>query len=77
MRLGIVEWTDSQAFTGWHDKNAELDISECVSVGIIQMRRDSIRITQSLSNHANVSEEIAIPRCAVKRIRYLKMRGAK
>ncbi len=65
---------DSQSFTGWHKRDAELELSHCVTVGIIQERGDSLRITQSFSDMDNATEEIAIPKVAVKRIRYLKVR---
>ena len=76
MRLAIVEWLDSYASHGW-EQESELNYmhpSKCVSVGILRKKDDCIQITQSQTSEKHIDHTIVIPKCAVKRIRYLRIR---
>ncbi len=76
MRIAIVEWVDSCSDTGWQHKSIMESSapSKCVSVGVVKETDDCIRVMQSISDSENVCDVITIPACAVKRIRYLKVK---
>lgn len=74
MRLAIVEWVDSTAMDGWRSRN---DMKEsplnCVTCGIVLETPKTYNFVQSVSDGDKVSDIMIIPKCAVKRIRYLKL----
>ncbi len=76
MRLAVVEWIDSCADTGWQGKHVleESTPSKCVSVGMVVETDSCIKVFQSKSDTGNVDNIMTIPRCSVKRIRYLKIK---
>lgn len=76
MRIGIVEWVDSYSSNGWENKS-ELDSmypSKCISIGIIREKEDYIYITQSQTDTSHIDHTMCIPRCSIKRIRYLRIK---
>ena len=73
MHLAIVEWVDSNVITGWHHKDSDASISNCVTVGIL--RRENAKEVEMVLNFSQWSkaEVIAIPKVSIKRIRRLKV----
>lgn len=70
-----IEWLDSNGMHGWNTKErVENDIESllCVSVGLLLNKNDErVTIIQSESPFS-YNNALAIPRIAVKKIRYLK-----
>jgi hypothetical protein len=68
-----VDWVDSDGFDGWHHPEEEFEVSKCVTVGILAKEsKDAIRIDQSQSK-SKVDNTITIPRCAIKKIKRIKL----
>lgn len=74
MKLMMVEWVDSYHEPDWQGKQHIDGIkpSSCVSVGIAHEYPDRVTLVQSQST-SNMADVIAIPRCAIKRMRVLKV----
>jgi len=74
MKLVLVEWLDSFSCFGWHQPGHERP-SKCITVGILREEdTESVTISQSRSHCGNVCDDIAIPKCSIKRIRYLNVK---
>lgn len=75
-RLAIVEWVDSCIDTGWQSKQVleAAAPSQCVSAGMILETNSCVKVFQSKSDTGNVDNIMTIPRCAIKRIRYLRVK---
>ncbi len=75
-RIVEVEWIDASSKGGWGSVEWYLKNSQpslCRSTGYL-LRKDAKAVTlvQSLGDHKDGTDAIAIPRSCVKRIRYLK-----
>ncbi len=75
MKIGLVEWVDSCSCNGWGVKESHsYRPSGCTSVGILEEKTDCVTIIQSLSDSGNIADIITIPKCSIKRIRYLRVK---
>lgn len=77
MKLQLIEWVDSCSQNTWQPKSIlkTHKISNCVSVGIIDEHDTYINIIQSVDNYCeNVDHIMAIPKCAITRIRQLRVK---
>ena len=76
MKLVMVEWDDAYSDGGWLSYEKELNVSKCVTVGLLQFDEPNrVVVIQSRSNSTgNYSDRLAIPRGCIKRIRYLKVK---
>ncbi len=77
MKIVMVEWEDARSDGGWQYKNDDLDISKCVTIGLLQYDKPNrVIIAQSKSDSGNWADRIAIPKCCIKRMRKLKVETA-
>jgi len=78
MRMVEVEWLDSYGSFGWQDReNCESDTHATTpkTIGyLLQSKRDELLLVQSWSANELVAGAIAIPKCSVKKIRYLEVK---
>ena len=77
MKLVIVEWVDSAFMQGWMSKEhaKEHNYSRITSVGILlKETKDYITIVQSVSDKGDAGDDLTIPRCALERIRILRVK---
>ena len=77
MKLVLVEWVDSSFMQGWMHKSVikNHSASKIASVGILANNtKDHVTIVQSMSNKDDRGDGITIPKCAISRIRYLRLR---
>ncbi len=69
-----IEWVDSDCFEGWHKPEEIINITTCLSVGIIENEtKELIRIKQSESSNGNSSDSLTIPKCSIKKIIRIKL----
>ena len=75
MKLVLVEWVDSGFANIWQSRDEGLDIVKCVSVGIlVRETMETVELCLSLSDIQKAGG-IAIPKCSIKRMRILGVRG--
>ena len=77
MKLVLVEWIDSNRVSGWWNKHDILDekkgVNWCISVGVL-IKENKKEVGVCLNQSGEVwGDVIYIPRCAVRRIRQLKI----
>ncbi len=74
----MVEWVDSSSDSGWRKKEDALQDdchAKCCTAGIVLKEdKDAVTITHSYSlTTGQINATISIPRCAITRIRRLKV----
>jgi len=75
MKLALVEWVDSCSDCGWTYLENPLHSSNIITVGLVLLDDTTeIVLAMSRSNTGRVTERMAIPKCCVKRIRYLRIK---
>ncbi len=73
-----VEWVDSCVNGGWRMRQEYLDavvsgVSHCRTVGyLLRSNRSEVIVMQSLNDHGGAADSMTIPKCSVKKIRYLE-----
>ena len=76
MQIAMIEWEDSCSETGWHRKDAGIDVAaKCITVGFLTCE-DNDKVVISLSScltTGNIGDTMTIPRGCIKRIRKLKV----
>lgn len=77
MKIVLVEWVDSASYSGWHRISPETaGIITCISVGLLcQEDKEQLTLVQSRNDFGNYAEFLSIPKCCIKRVRYLKIKG--
>lgn len=76
-KLVEVEWTDSCTEGGWNSHSAYLDRAQptiCRSIGYLLVKtKEKVVVVQTMSlSTGHVSDSMAIPIVAVRKIRFLK-----
>ena len=75
-RLVEVEWVDACVNGGWRTVEEYLispGVAQCRTAGyLLRSNRQEIMVVQSISEHGTVADSTRIPRCSVKKIRYLE-----
>ena len=76
MKIVLVEWIDSSTEYGWLKvESFDTSVVKCQSVGfLIKETDDAIVVTLSRSDSGRCADAITIPKCSIKRIRYLKVK---
>ena len=76
MQIVEVEWIDSCSDDGWMKSDSprakEHTVSHCTSVGyLFKKAKEKICLVQNTSDTGSVGELMAIPRCAIKKLRII------
>ncbi len=76
LRMVEVEWVDSCSLSGWRDVEEHREhngIAKCATVGyLLRSNRKEVTVVQSWNDNEGAHSSMSIPRCAVKKIRYLE-----
>lgn len=78
-RMQRVEWVDSCGHSGWNDpKTRALNVARCVTVGMrVKGPKDAVCLVLSWSHYGDVGDVMSIPRCCVRKIEDLVIKGQK
>ena len=81
LQIVEIDWVDSARCSGWDSvdsKKREQDVSVCRSVGyLLSSDKEKVRLVsaQSLPPYANVCDGMSIPRCAIRKQRWIRQRN--
>jgi len=74
MKLLMVEWEDACSCNQWEPRDIHIEITPCITVGILTYESESeVEISASLNYRAK-SNHMAIPKSCIKRIRRIYVR---
>ena len=73
MKIALVEWEDARFDNGWICDNSPLHLIRCTTCGVI-VREDAKEMEVCLHiNEEMKAGRMAIPKSAIRRMRYLKI----